>query len=74
MLDQLVADTLPHVRRRGRESGHVVENRLHEVESIEVVEHRHVEGRRRRPALLVAADVQLIVSIAAIRQAMMSQG
>ena len=40
------------------------------MEAVEVVEHRHVERRRRRAFLLVAAHVQVVVAVAAIGEAM----
>src|SRR5919198_204186 len=42
-----------------RDAGHAVDHVHDEVEPIHVVEHDHVERRRRRALLLVAADVQV---------------
>src|SRR6188508_1821936 len=44
--------------------------RVHgEVEAIEVVQHDHVERRRRRPLLLVAAHVDVLVVRVPVREA-----
>ena len=45
--------------RPRREPGHPVDHVDHEVEPVEVVEHDHVERRRGRALLLVAADVDV---------------
>ncbi len=50
------------------EARHAVDHVDHEVEPVEVVEHDHVERRRRRAFLLVAADVEVRVVRAAVRQ------
>ncbi len=41
------------------EAGHAVDHVHHEVVAVEVVEHDHVERRRRRALLLVAAHVEV---------------
>ena len=49
--------------------------RVHcEVESVEVVEHDHVERRRGRPLLLVAAHVDVDVVGASVGEAVDEQG
>jgi hypothetical protein len=45
-----------------------VDHVLAQVEAVEVVEHYHVERRRRGPLLLVAAYVDVLVAGAAVRQ------
>ena len=47
---------------------------IDEVETIEIVQHRHVERRGRRAFLLVAAHVKVVVIGAAIGQAMDQPG
>ena len=44
---------------RSAETGHAVDHVDHEVEAVEIVEHHHVERRRRRPLFLVPANVQV---------------
>src|SRR5438067_2877763 len=48
--------------------GNAVDHVHDEVEAVEVVEHDHVERRRRRAFFLVAADVQVPVIRAAVRE------
>ena len=52
---------LTQVRGTLGEPGNAVDHVDHEMEAIEVVEHHHVERRRRRPFLLVAADMEVRV-------------
>ena len=53
-------------RRSVAKSGHAVDHVDDEVEAVEVVEHDHVERRRRRALFLVAAHVQVRVVGAAV--------
>ena len=55
----LVDHLLAQLRRPLAEPGHAVDDVHHEVEAVEVVEHDHVERRRGRALLLVAADVEV---------------
>ncbi len=57
----LVDHPLPQVRRPRAEPGDAVDHVHDQVEAVEVVEHDHVERRRRRALLLVAADVDVRV-------------
>jgi hypothetical protein len=54
--------------RLAGQSRDAVDDVDHEMEAVEVVEHDHVERRRRRPFLLVATHVQVAVVRASIRQ------
>ena len=56
-------------RRCAARPGHAVDHVHDEVEAVEVVEHDHVERRRRRPLLLVAAHVQVRVVRAPVGEA-----
>ena len=53
--------SVAHVAGLRREPGHPVDDVHHEVEPVEVVEHDHVERRRGRALLLVAAHVDVAV-------------
>src|SRR5262249_5406558 len=57
----LLVHVLTQARRLRREAGHPVDDVDHEMEAVEVVEHDHVERRRRRALLLVAAHVEVVV-------------
>jgi hypothetical protein len=50
------------------EPGHAVDHVHHQVEAVEVVEHHHVERRRGRALLLVAAHVEVVVVGAPVGQ------
>ena len=52
------------------EAGDPIDDIDHEVVAVEVVAHDHVEGGRRRAFLDVAAHVEVVVSVTAIREAM----
>src|SRR6266568_1545269 len=52
----IVLHPLPDVRGPGAEARHAVDHVHDQVKPIQVVEHDHVEGRRGRALLLVAAD------------------
>src|SRR5687768_6287139 len=56
---------LLRIRRQAR---HPCDHVLDQVESVEVVEYRHVEWRRGRAFLLVAADMQVAVVGAPVSQ------
>ena len=64
-LSTISCRTCPALRR---EPGHPVDDVDHEVEPVEVVEHDHVERRRGRALLLVAADVEVAVVRPAVGQ------
>ena len=68
--EALVDEVLPDRSRGGSELGHSVDHIDRQVESIEIVAHDHVERRGDGPLLLVAADVQVVVVRAAVRQTM----
>lgn len=60
---------LPHPGRRRGQSRHPVDDVGHEVVPVEIVEHEHVEGGRRRALLLVASHVQVGMPGAAVGEA-----
>src|SRR5260370_38002290 len=62
LVDHLLAD----VSRPRAERWHSIDDVHHEVIAIDVVQHRHVEGRGGRALLLVATDVDGRVSLAAV--------
>ena len=53
---------------RPAQTGHAIDHVHDEVVAIEVVEHDHVERRRRRPLFLVAAHVEVVVVRSPVRQ------
>ena len=55
-------------RRAGRRSGQAVDGVHDEVEAVQIVQHRHVEGGGDRALFLVAADVDVVVVRAAVGQ------
>src|SRR5262245_311167 len=67
-LEALVDHQLPHVAGLRRQPGHPIDDVHHEMEPVEVVHDHHVERRRRRPFLLVAPDVQVLVVPAPVRE------
>ena len=67
--EPLVDHSLPQLGRVRAEARDAVDHVDHEVEAVEVVEHDHVERRRRRPLLLVAAHVDVLVVRAPVGEA-----
>src|SRR5215211_9286466 len=59
--EALVDHLLAQACRLAGQPWHAVDDVHDEVEAIEVVEHDHVEGRRRRALFLVAAHVEVAV-------------
>ena len=70
VLRELLRDALAQVRHPCAQAGDVVEDGLDQVESIQIIQHGHVEGRGCRALLLVTADMQVCVPVPAIGQAM----
>src|SRR3954454_15709778 len=68
-LEPPVDHLLAHMVGLPREPGQPVDHVDDEVEAVEVVEHDHVERRRRRAFLLVAAHVEVRVVLAAVGEA-----
>jgi hypothetical protein len=62
LLDHLLAQP----RRALSEPRHTVDHVDHEVKAVEVVEHDHVERRRRGALVVVSANVEVVVVIAPI--------
>src|SRR5262245_57646448 len=60
VLDQSVSYPLPEVRCTRPELRQPVDHVLREVESVEIVQHDHVERRRGRALLLVATHVKAL--------------
>ena len=59
VLDVLVAHRVPHVDRAVPEPRHAVDRVADEAEAVDLVQHAHVERRRGRALLLVAAHVEV---------------
>src|SRR5215471_19109519 len=59
MIDERVADRLLRVGSARPKLGQPVDDVLHQVEAIKVIEHAHVEGRRGGAFFLIAAHVQI---------------
>src|SRR5205814_6814875 len=59
VVDKLVADRLLRIRGARSELRHAVDRIADEVEAIKIIQHAHVERRRRRPFLFVAAYVNV---------------
>jgi len=70
VLDQLVPELLLQVDAPLAGLRHAIDCVHHEVEAVQVVQHRHVEGGGDSPLLLVTADVDVVVVGAAITQPM----
>src|SRR6185295_8802157 len=70
MLDQLVAHALPQVCRLRAETRDVIDHGFDQMIAIEIVQHRHVERRRRGAFFLVTAHVQVGVAMTPVGQAM----
>ncbi len=64
VLDELVLHHLLQIGPLGAQVRQAIDHVLHEVESVQVVLHPHVEGRRDGAFFLVAADVQVAVGAA----------
>src|SRR5205814_10184668 len=70
VVDKLVADRLLRIRGARSELRHAVDRIADEVEAIKIIQHAHVERRRRRPFLFVAAYVNVRVTFTPISQPM----
>src|SRR6266702_1480401 len=70
MLDQCIAELLLHMRGFGRKPWHALDRLDREVVAVELVEHDHVERRRRGAFFDEAADMQAGMVGAVISQAM----
>src|SRR5579871_3803434 len=70
MLDQPVSQELLQLYTFTCQTRDPVDHVDHQMKAIQVVQHGHVEGRRRCALLLVAAHVQIVVIRAPIGQAM----
>ena len=68
VLDQLVLELLLQVDALVAGLRQAVDGVHHEVEAVQVVQHRHVEGRGDGAFFLVAADVDVVVVGAAVGQ------
>src|SRR5258708_22184157 len=70
----LVDHHLTHVRGLGAQRGHSVDHVHHEMKSIEVVEHDHVERSRGRPLFFIPAHVKVVVIGAPVGEAVDQPG
>jgi hypothetical protein len=70
VLDQLVMHFLLQVIALSGQPRHAIDHVLHEVKTVHVVKHGHVEGSRNRSFFLVATYVKVIVICPAVGQAM----
>src|SRR3984957_16774515 len=70
VIDQLVADLLFGIGGPLAKLRHAIDDVADEMESVEVVDHAHIERRRGRALFLVAADMNVIVPRPPIGQAM----
>src|SRR5665213_1082048 len=57
-----------------REAGHPIDDVHYEMEAVEIVEHHHVEGGRRRTLFLVAAHVEVRMVATSIGEAVDEPG
>src|ERR1700720_669407 len=74
VLDQPVADRLLGIGGPRAQPRQPVDHGAHQVETVELVQHAHVERRRGRALLLVAAHVDIAVPVPTIGQAMDEPG
>src|SRR5438309_4906163 len=70
MFDQPVAHFVLEVSAAAGELRQTIDDVLDEVEAIHILQHRHIEGARDRPYLLLAARMQVRVVPAAVGEAM----
>ena len=70
VIDKRIADRLFCIGRARAQLRHAVNHVLHQVKTVQIVEHAHVEGRGRCPFFLVAAHVEIVMIGAPIGQAM----
>lgn len=59
VVDELFAHRLPSVRGDGPQLLNPVDDRLHQVEAVQFVEHRHIEGSVGGALLLVSVDMEI---------------
>src|SRR5437868_8011407 len=69
-----VGHPLPQVGGGGGQAGDAVDDVDDQVVAVDVVEHRHVEGRGRGALLLVPAYMQVVVAVAAVGEAVDEPG
>src|SRR5882757_2991066 len=74
VLDQPVADRLLGIGGPRAQPRQPVDRGAHQVETVELVQHAHVERRRGRALLLVAAHVDIAVPVPTVGQAMDEPG
>ena len=67
MLEQSVAQRLLHVSGAVAQLGQEIDDGADDVEAIDLVQHAHVERRRGRAFFLVAAHVEVVVTVALVR-------
>ena len=68
-LEAPIFHRLPQMGSSGSQSRNAIDDVHDEVEAIEIIEHDHVERRRRRALLLVSPHVQVPMVGAAVREA-----
>src|SRR5580700_845701 len=59
MFDELIADELLDVRRTILKLGKSIDHVVGEMETVDLVAHRHIEWRRRRTLLFISAHVEV---------------
>ena len=69
MLDQFIAHRLLDVDRKIAKFGHAIDHVLHQVETIQIVSHHHVERRGGGALFFIAADVEVLVVRPAVGEA-----
>ena len=74
VIEESVADELFHVSGASDKAWDAVDDVADEMETIEIVQHDHVEGSSRRSFFFVAANVEVFVIRAAIGETMNEPG
>ena len=74
MIKQPVAEELFGVCCFRPQTRHAIDDVVSQVEAVEVIQHDHIEGGGRCSLFLVPANVQMLMIVPAIRQAMNQPG
>ncbi len=70
VIEQFIAEVLLHVRGAGAQLRNAIDYIAHQVKSIEIIQHDHVERSCRRAFFFVSADVDVVVIVSAIGKSM----
>jgi hypothetical protein len=74
VVDKFVADKLGEVGGAWTQTRHSIDNVLGQMKPVEVVEHYHIEGCRRRSLLIESMNVQIVMVCSTIGELMNQRG